>query len=54
MLRCACTWTQRWLQTGHQLVVSVNVSPVQFGDRTFPSTVAAVLRKPVCRLRRLS
>ncbi len=45
VLRCACTWTQRWLQAGHQLVVSVNVSPVQFGDRTFPSTVAAVLQE---------
>lgn len=43
VLRSACSWTQRWLQSGYPLVVSVNVSPVQFSDRNLPSTVAAVL-----------
>ncbi|MDX9707540.1 MAG: EAL domain-containing protein, partial [Azospira sp.] len=45
VLRDACRRTQAWLQAGHNLVVSVNVSPVQFRKGRLQATVADILRE---------
>ncbi len=45
VLRAACRWTQHWLQAGHALVVSVNVSPAQFRRGNLQATVAEVLQE---------
>ncbi|MBW7903063.1 MAG: EAL domain-containing protein [Rhodocyclaceae bacterium] len=45
VLRTACRQAQQWLQAGHELVVSVNVSPVQFRQGRLLEAVAEVLRE---------
>ncbi|HEY6895985.1 MAG TPA: EAL domain-containing protein [Rhodocyclaceae bacterium] len=45
VLREACRQGRRWLDEGHELVVSVNISAVQFRDVELPHLVAEVLRE---------
>jgi len=43
VLRSACRQTREWLDAGFALHVCVNVSSVQFRERTFVESVAAIL-----------
>jgi diguanylate cyclase (GGDEF)-like protein len=44
-LNAACAQTQQWRQAGHDLIVSVNVSPRQFQQQRMADVVARILRR---------
>ena len=43
ILQEACRQAQEWVSQGHDLTISVNISPVQFRDRNFVHRVLAAL-----------
>ncbi len=43
ILHEACRQAQEWICLGHNLTISVNISPVQFHERDFVETVVAAL-----------